>query len=361
VAAHHRVPEEEPRKLTDLVAEALELRRWTVALLARDADPHAAVQGLPRVSPAAWRLFLAAEVIALPLSRRLGDSAAQLPPDARDALDAATSAEMQRVLAVRAQLADIDRIADTLGVEPVVLKGAVAAVDGDSPVDMGDIDLLARSFDAPGLMPVEFHEKLDVGYGLTSLGDASSMRLPGFRRLRRLTPVAHILYCLQHATTHHVVRRGHLRDVVLVANALERCTEEEQREVDAAISTSPAAPAYRASLGFSRTMRDPFELIAAAKYEMAVRWPGGAGPLFPLRLHHVPFFVASGDDGWRIIRSYLAGGVATDSRWYSTTIARRAPQLARWIAIVVRTPYRVVALAAAWVAARGITRRYSTR
>lgn len=287
-------------------------------------------------------------------------------------------------MTVRAQLGDIDRIGDALGVEPVVLKGAVAAVDGDEPVDLGDIDLLLTHpdfdalagalveegftrdaviavFEAPNHMPIDLHDALDVGFGLTSVGGTDSVRLPRYRRLRRLAPVAHAIYSMQHSTTHHVVRRGHLRDVVLLADALASCSASQRREIDEAVATSPAADIYRKSLAISTGIGDPFESIAAAKYAMAVRWPRGSGSLFPLRLHHVPFFVASTQDGWRIVRSYLAGDVPTRSRWYSTTVAQRAPRLAGWIAIAVRTPYRVVALAAAWAAALGIKRRYAQR
>ncbi len=393
MGAHRRLLQEESRsELTDLVAQALELRRWAVALLARRIEPPAAVERFPRVSLEAWRLFLAAEVVALPLSRRLGESIALLAAEYRVALEQATRGEMQRVMSARAQLADIDRMADALGVEPVVLKGGVAAIEGNEPVDLGDVDLLLDTNDwdavsqalvergfvrdvaiplfmAAGAVPVELHTELDVGDGVASAAGIASQRLTRFRRLRRLTPVAHIAYVVQHSTTHHAVRRGHLRDVMLVAGGLAGCSPEEVRELERALSRAQTGTAYADMLRFSQAMlatddasaiADPFTKIAAAKYAMA-GWPDGSGAPFPLMMHHVPFFVASAEDGWRVARSYLTGEVRKPSPWYSAAIARRSPRVAEWLAMLVRTPYRVTALATACAAAIVIRRRYSSR
>lgn len=355
-------------------------------------NPHIAAHGFPPVSPAAWRLFLATEVIALPLSRRLGDATTLLDAGQRATLERAMRAELQRVMSARAVLAEIDRFSVSLHLTPIVLKGGVAAIDGGEPVDLGDVDLLLESarhdalgdaletrgfvraasfptFSAPGAVPVELHTELDVGHGLESAGGGASQPIPGFERLRRPSAVAHVVYVIQHATTHHGVRRGHLRDVMLIAGALAQGSADDLREIERALDASPARGVYRDMLCFAQhmiahgdttTIDDPFANIAATKYALFARWPQGTRA-FPLLQQHVPFFVASGSDGRRLVHHYLISESATTSVWHSAVLARRSPQLARVVAMVVRAPYRITALAVAWAAAMVIRRRYSTR
>src|SRR4051812_47106843 len=108
-----------------LVSQCLLLRAWALRFLSSgDAS------GFPEVEPAAFHLFVAAEAIAWPLSQRLGAAAAGLPEYARDELTRAGREELQRIMAARAELAWLDRMAERAGVAPVILKGAVAVTDG---------------------------------------------------------------------------------------------------------------------------------------------------------------------------------------------------------------------------------------
>ena len=367
--------------MSDLVAECLSLRRWAIPLLSRSVGPEQSVASLPRVALDAWRLFLAAETCSGALAARLGAAAALLPADACAALQRASLLEVQREMAARAQLATLDVIAEQCEVEPAVLKGGVHAADGGEAFDLADIDLLldggdaatlgralidegGYSFDArtaqyrsDGAITVELHTDLEVGYGVEIAMQTETVRLGGFRRLRRLSPGAHVVHCIQHSTTKHALRRGHLRDVLLIADALDDCSPADIAAVARALHGSRVDGVYAATLALAQSMRatsssgapaDPFVRMAAGKYATSVWLPLGA-PSLPLLLDHAPAFVASAADGWRVTKGYLTTEVQPASRWYSSRIARISPALATALGAIVRTPYRLVALGCAAV------------
>jgi hypothetical protein len=333
---------------------------------------------MPSVSLDAWAFFLAAETCPRSLSARLGSSASALPADARDVLQRAARAEVQRVMAARAQLVVIDELAERLGVEPVVLKGGVHAADGGEAFDLGDLDLLLQSADVAVFgralldhagyvydprfgqykiedgITVELHDGLEVGYGRDVVGGMESQALRGFRRLRRLSPAAHVSYCIQHTTTKHPLRRGHLRDLLLVADALDDCSPSELDAVQRALSSAASRALYAATFAVARLMQvhgsatvrmsDPFMRIAAGKYAMALWFPKGSPAAFPLLLDHIPHFFASPGDAWRLVSGYLRTDVEEASRWNFAFVSRLSPRLAVVLGAVVRTPYRLVAL-----------------
>jgi hypothetical protein len=380
--------------MRDLVAECLSLRRWAFRLLARLESVEDSIAAIPRVSLDAWTLFLAAETFSRFLAARLGASAALLPAAAREVLERGAREEVQRVMAARAQLRAMDDIAERCGVDPIVLKGGVHAVDGGEAFDLSDVDLL---LDTPGTailgqalveeggysfekrsaqhkleggITVELHDGLEVGYGIDVAGGTESQPLRGFRRLRRLAPVAHVVYCIQHTTTKHSLRRGHLRDLLLIADALEDCSVAELDGVREALSRSPERDVYLTTFALARSMQarpsggapvsDPFARVAAGKYATSLWLPNGS-PGFPLHIDHALHFVASWGGAGRLINGYLRTPVQRESRWNSTLVSRVSPRLAVVLGAIARTPYRVVALGYAFLVGMLIRANYRVR
>jgi len=136
-----------------------------------------------------------------------------------------------------------------------VLKGGLSALVGPGPVDLNDVDILLPEAAAaalatilderghgaifstaqhlgarimPNALPVEIHLSLDadgsppaerVWRGLTPV--------PGCSGLHALAPADHLWHVLRHAVVDHPNRRGRLRDVIVVADAVAACGAEE--------------------------------------------------------------------------------------------------------------------------------------
>ncbi|MEP6491711.1 MAG: nucleotidyltransferase family protein [bacterium] len=379
-----------------------------MSLLTRSVTPANAVAQFPDASLRAWELFLAAESCSAALTARLanaGPDSPALPVGARAALGHSALAEIQRVMAVRAQLAGIDAICDKYRIDPIVLKGGVHAIDAGDAFDLGDVDLwlstedvlvLQRAMVTEGgyeldlpaghqfgvprgqLRPkhgvaVELHECLDVGFGIPVLGDAHvsrSQRLNGWRRLRRLDPTHHVVYCVQHTTTHHALRRGHLRDLLLIADAMDDCSPDELASARAMLRDSVARDVYLKTLLAAGALRngaraaateDLFRRVAAGKYAVAAWFPKRPSTwALPLAFDHVIHFTESATDGRRLI----AGLLTTDflsSRSVSPTLARYSERLARLVGFVVRTPSRLIGLVDALVVAAVVRINYALR
>ncbi|MDB4916027.1 MAG: putative nucleotidyltransferase [Gemmatimonadetes bacterium] len=365
--------------MIDVVAECLSLRRWAIAVLAHSSP----TRPFPEVSVPSWRFFLATESCARHLVARLGSMAPTLPPAARAVLQTAARDETQRVMAARAQLMAMDGLAERLGLEPVVLKGGMHAIDGGDVFDLCDVDLLLPRDDIPpfthamqqagyrfnpsleqlsmaGGVIVEPHYDLEVGYGVEVIGNGESVRMPVCRRLRRLAPAAHLAFCVQHTTTKHPLRRGHLRDVLLIADAMNDCSPAELADVRLALGHTTGAEVYLSTLDFADSIRshapvhDPFVRVAAAKYATADWFPNGPTSDYPLQFDHVLQFVAPAAEWWRLVKGYLTTNRAPTSRGYSRTVARYSRPLAAGVAVMARTPYRLVALGNAFAVAMAI-------
>jgi len=236
------------------VSAALAVRGWAWAVLfGGEAGPAPA-------DPAGWELFLRVERCALPLQSRLGSaSAAILSPEAATLLRRRAGVETQRVLSARAALAQISRAAATLdGDAVVVLKGGLALAPGAAPLDLADVDVLlepaaagrlGEALDAagyqpyghgdewhtmprmaPGALPVEIHTGLPPDQARPGV-IARSVPLPGWPALRRPAPGDHAWHLLVHSALHHPLRRGQLRDLLLLAAALRECAPEEVEEM----------------------------------------------------------------------------------------------------------------------------------
>ncbi len=362
-----RPPARARRAARDAVVRgALALRAPALSVLAGRA-PGPAERAALGQSADAWRLFLAAECCALPLAgalRRAGTWDA-LAPAARDAADAAAARELQRVLAGRAALAELDGVAAALGIAPVVLKGGAALADG-TPLDLGDLDLLvggdaavalaavlaARGYEPapaggalarPGGIPVELHTHV-----VYSGAGPATAPLAGCRALRRLDGAPAVLLLLRHSVVHHPFRRGHLRDLVLIAHALGRCPPDAAEAVARACDADPAGPELADTLALARALHagapaaDPpaVRRAAAHKYLLALgtwrravrlapRWPDLlCAALDRPAVRHAP------------LRDALASQTLDDPRWAFPAIARHAPRLATSLGRAARVPYR---------------------
>lgn len=208
-------------------------------------------------SPATWHAFLRAERCAIRLERHLETTGhlPQLASEVRNAIRERALDEQTRVLSARSQLHELGRIALERDWRPAVLKGGLSALVGPGPVDLNDVDILLPEAAAaalatilderghgaifstaqhlgarimPNALPVEIHLSLDadgappaerVWHGLTPV--------PGCSGLHALAPADHLWHVLRHAVVDHPNRRGRLRDLIVVADAVAACGAEE--------------------------------------------------------------------------------------------------------------------------------------
>ena len=295
-----------PSRVT--VQHALSLRAWALDLLiARDADTRAAPRDcVARDSPETWDLVLRSERCALPLRSRLArGSPPSLPAGPARVLETRATAELQRVLSIRGQLREIQQLATAHHLQPIVLKGGVAALGGTEPVSIDDLDvlvageqagLLGRLLDergyrplsaespahlparlAPNAVPVEVHFKIP-DLDQTSELQAGARPFPGFPGLWRLGPADHLWHVLVHSVVTHPYRRGCLRDVVLTSTAVGECSPAELESVASRIARHPQRNPLGAMLelaqavGRGKTVLDRFSADAAANYLLRSRF-----------------------------------------------------------------------------------------
>ncbi len=269
------------------IGEALRLRSWARSVL---ASGHPAAP--PAAGESAWRIFLQSERCAAGLRERLGDAGAALP-----ALVRAADREVRHVQRAREELRAVAAVARAENLRVVVLKGGVPVAEGASPLDLDDLDLLAngagalaaalerrgyavrgyrsahslRSRVGPSGVPVEIH------LSLTHQGEApapdvflGAKPLAGIEGLWMLAPADHAWHVLHHGVVLHPERRGRLRELLLVRDALARCTAAERAEVER--RASPGVSALGATLELADLRpegvpgpEDPFVDTAAAR------------------------------------------------------------------------------------------------
>lgn len=281
-----------------LAADALRLRAWALVLLGGGAPADA-----PGATPAAWRVFLLVEGCALPLRNALRAAGVQAG-DGEAELDRLATAESQRLLSARAQVAWVDRLAAREGWRIAVLKGGVV-LQGPRPLDVADLDLLASPAHAaallsalheagyaahgtdravpgprdhhyaprwvPGQVPVEVHFSIgEMDPGQDLLGPA--VPLEGARALLRLAPADHLRHLLLHTVAHHPHRRGRLRDLLLIAAAVRDLGEAGVEAVRASLAGNPFAGPLNDTLGAAREL--------AAGRPPADRWRRAAGAAY---------------------------------------------------------------------------------
>lgn len=261
-------------------------------------------------------MFLETERCALPLLERVRGGVT-LEGAPREALERMATAELKRVLAARAQLRLLDRMAGRLDATVVVLKGGVAVGDA-LPLDVMDVDLLVRDEDLaafaaaadeegyarigedrvgplseahhlanrllPSSIPVEFHHRVP-GVGEEAGLRSRSVPLDALPHSFRLAPADHLWHLLVHGAVHHPLRRGRIRDLLLTARAVGGCAEEELAGVRVRLAEHPFAVELARVLAMSeallagRPTADPFRTTAAANYLLtALPLRGGAIP-----------------------------------------------------------------------------------
>jgi hypothetical protein len=177
-----------------------------------------------------------------------------LPPSAAGRLEAAALGEMQRALSARAQILAIGRRAEVLGERVIVLKGGVAAVEGQ-PLDLLDVDVLARpgaahviagilreqdyrsgnepedhrhlaQRTAPFSLPVEVHREVPEAADTAVLWERA-VTLPNGPGLAKLAAADHLWYLLFHSVVMHPERRGRIRDLLLMGHAYRACSADD--------------------------------------------------------------------------------------------------------------------------------------
>lgn len=297
-------------ELRRAAAHGLRLRAWVLELLAGRAAP-------PPAEPSAddWGRFLRAERCALPVRARLQRHGLALPPGSAAVLEDAATRELQRWLSMQGQLRQVAGLAAGGGIPVVALKGAAFACAGGEPLDVADLDVLARPGDAAALgalldragghdrrgvdaerptpgryvlgarvapesVPVELHFEVPfVGEGVEVWAGVR----PGGCGALLLSPADHLWHLLVHSAVHHLVRRGQLRELVLLAGAARDCSGGDLARVEALAAAHPAAEALRGLLAMARALAggeppaDRFEAIAAVRHAAAftarpLRW-----------------------------------------------------------------------------------------
>jgi hypothetical protein len=287
------------------VLEALRLRAWTLAALASSSPPPSP----PRASAAGWGLFLRGEQCALELSAR---GAAGGDDAGAAAVHAAAVAESRAVLAARGSLRRMGALARERGLRILVLKGGVPLLHGAGGPRLLDVDVLCSPADAHALataleaagyrghgrsgahrlairlaendIPVEIHTAVP---GVPGPVWERARPVAG-SALLALHPADHLLHLILHSVVQHADRRGRLRELLLIADAVQRCTPADLDEVRAAAAREPEAGALAAQLDMATALlrrdgapADAFQLTAAGTYVMGAVFPrwGLRGPL----------------------------------------------------------------------------------
>src|SRR5262245_33125871 len=286
--------------------QALILRRLALRLLAPGASGDSTFES---VTENAWRVFLAIEQCAVTL-RPLLPADGEFPE-----LERFATADLQRSLAARSQLASIAALALEKSWKIVVLKGCVSIVEGRYSF-LQDIDLLVSpelarevagkirsrlglspggrlktrhlpTMGGPDALPVEVHFSLDgQGGSDTQAAWSRIVPLPGVPGLWRLAPVDHCLHVLTHTVVDHPDRRGRLRDLLVLRDALAQCSPHDVDHIVREVGKNPYAGPLLNQLTLVREWEkqapvDPFERPAFVSYwltEHGLPWPRRALP-----------------------------------------------------------------------------------
>jgi len=243
------------------VRHALSLRSAVLGVLAAREERVETWEALQRAPEDAWRILLTCDCCALPLAARLrsGGALAQLPAAIQALIAQRETAELQRVLAARRLLDELDRVSAELSIPFVVLKGGALAAESErAPLDLGDVDVLIPSDAAvdvwralsdrswrlksgeampaspersdvnhlPALVSpsggfaVELHTSLDYGSRAPAPRTLPTRPLKDRRSLQRLIGPDGVVTALRHSVIKHPHRRGHLRDLLLLQDTL---------------------------------------------------------------------------------------------------------------------------------------------
>lgn len=282
----------------------LALRDWAVgALSGNDRVTNARWARAAALPVETWRTFLAIERCALEARSFLDRAPSGLPPEVAHLIEESAATELQRFLSAVGQIRRIARIASTTGIQVVVLKGGVAALDGhpvalddlDLLVPTGDVDALSAALDCegyaswgpdmpstpptryePSSVPVDLHRAIHrMGDPMALLSRAQPVgSLPG---ILRLSLVDHLWHLLIHTSHHHPDRRGRIRDLSLLARAVAECRPGMLNDITDRIAADPDPFPLEDQLAMARqivrgeALEDRFRRLAWAKYDAAAR------------------------------------------------------------------------------------------
>ncbi len=312
-----------------------------------------------RCSAAAWALFFEAEACALEIDARLpAAERSAFPIEIQATLTAAVQHELKRALAARGQLKAIAKLARQASIPVAVLKGGVPLAKGKN-LHLLDIDLLVppehgealtsalesagyqtAGWSSPrhlaarvveGGLRVEIHTSthrdgtpLDV-----SVWDRLAP-LEGELGLWRLPPEEHLWHLLVHLTVDHPYRAGRIRDLLVLADAVGACSQDDLAKVERRCNESARRKEAVALLATSRRLQrgelreDDFVEIALANYTILT-------VTRPLRLPSALYETVL---KWTF--AFLAGPEARREVWSDTVSTTLAPSPNRIVAAVER-------------------------
>lgn len=346
-----------------------------------------------------WRLFLRVDRCAHPLRQALERHKAQpwVPAPFYQLLTEEAEWELQRIGSARRQLGVVGAWAAECGCRPVVLKGGVPAL-GDSPVDLNDVDLLLMKDDVDrlikalldrgyqqcgfagvhhlrgiareGELMIEIHPALDIEEAETDGQLRHRIEpIPTSPGLWRLAPADHLWHVLTHAVVTHPSRRGRVRDLLLLRQAISACAAEDIGATRRRAANHELSGILRSALDhgvlWSRgeATEGAFEEVALVGYLLGHRKENRA------RVHPTAGMVNS----W--VFAQLEGPAARRALWSAAMVrspdlsgfspVRRlqvlSPRLGRMVQIGGRLLTQVVAYARAYPLARAIGRVVSHR
>jgi hypothetical protein len=212
---------------------------------------------------------------------------------------------------------------------------------------------------APGGIQVEVHHRVEGMEAPAAVLLSSALPLDGAPGLLRLDDGAHRRHVLLHAASQHLHKRGSLRDLVLLAEALDG-GDGAVAALAAETAGHPHAGAIRAHLAMAaalaagRAPDDPFRATAAGAYLLGA----GEGALHrgvgATALAMAVFVALEGPREWR--RGWAELGEASRLPSWSPTLAR-LEAAAPWLGRPARYALRGVRYAGALLLAAPLARR----
>jgi hypothetical protein len=107
-------------------------------------------------------------------------------------------------------------------------SSGVAATDDVTP-EFNHYDPLLPPRDG---IPIELHHHVQYGRGSVNESALETRPIAGHRMLHRTIGEASVVSTLEHSVIQHPHRRGHLRDLVLLADAIAECAPEVRERID---------------------------------------------------------------------------------------------------------------------------------
>jgi hypothetical protein len=298
----------------------LALRDWTIsALSGENPSRNEWLDRIAAIPAKTWSAFLKIERCALETRSILTSEAQSLPSSVARVIEDSATTELQRFLSAVGQIRQIAGIARALGTRVVVLKGGVAVV-ADHPVALDDLDLLVPEADVealtvaldqegysswgrdtPSTPPTRYQSHsvpIDMHRAIHLLGDPMAV-------LARARPVAslpgvmqpsaadHLWHLLLHVSHQHPDRRGRIRDLPLLAQAVTQCGPTDLEDVASRMldHTDPVPLQDHLTMAWQivrgESITDRFRELAWVKYDAVERlvWLDGGEKARLLRTH----------------------------------------------------------------------------